>query len=97
MKAIELNGKEYPFRITMGAMLRFKRECGKDVSELEQTDIEGLLKFMWCCVKSACSADEVEFGLTFEQFADRIDPGTLNAACRELTASGQKKTTEAEL
>ena len=31
---IMINGKAYPCRQTMGAMLRFKKETGKEVTEL---------------------------------------------------------------
>ena len=29
--------------------------------------------FMYCCVRSACRADKIDFALTFEQFADGIN------------------------
>ena len=29
--------------------------------------------FMYCCVRSACRADKMDFQLTFEQFADGIN------------------------
>ena len=31
---ISIDGKEYPCRPTMGAMLRFKEQTGKDISEI---------------------------------------------------------------
>lgn len=31
MKKIKIKGQEYPCRVTMGAMVRFKRESGKDI------------------------------------------------------------------
>lgn len=92
MKKVVINGTEYPFRTTMGAMLRFKREHGIDLGELEQTDVEGLLKFMWCCIKSACSADGVEFNLSFDEFADCITPEAFGDLCAELNGDNQKKT-----
>lgn len=33
---IKLGDKEYPCRVTMGAMVRFKNETGKDMSRLEK-------------------------------------------------------------
>lgn len=78
-------GKEYPCRVTMGAMVRFKRETGRDVSTLTQADISDLVLFMWCCVVSACKADGIEFGMSFEDFADNVESENLNAF---LTAMG---------
>ena len=31
---VTIDGQEYPCRPTMGAMLRFKRETGKEVNEI---------------------------------------------------------------
>lgn len=77
MTKIEINGKQYPCRITMGAMLRFKRETGKDVSEIGQSDVSDLLTLLWCCVASACAGDGVSFKMSLMDFADRIDPDAL--------------------
>lgn len=86
---IIIKGKEYPCRITMGAMLRFKRETGKDVSELNDKDISELIAFVWSCTCSACSADGVEFNLTVEQFADSLEPKDLQGFTNHMNA--QKK------
>ena len=52
MKQITVYGKEYPMRMTMGAMLRFKRETDRDVSEIG-TDVSLMVIFLFCCVASA--------------------------------------------
>lgn len=59
-------------RITMGAMRRFKRETGKDISQTG-SDIDLLGTFMWCCVASACNADGVPFDMDADKFADGLD------------------------
>ncbi|MBR4562128.1 MAG: hypothetical protein IKO23_09455 [Bacteroidales bacterium] len=96
MKRISINGKEYPCRITMGAMLRFKRETGKDVSELKETDVAELVTFLWCCIASASKADDVEFGMSLMDFADMLDPETLKGFYtsmeKEESADPEKKT-----
>lgn len=74
MKKIRIKGQEYPCRVTMGAMVRFKRESGKDIREVNQTDVDLMLMFVWCCVKSACNADEVEFDIAFDRFVDMLEP-----------------------
>ena len=97
MKTITINGKQYPFRVTMGALLRFKRETGKDASELGQTDVADLITLLWCCVASASKADGVEFCLDLMDFADQLEPDTLTGfytAMGEGTTAGdaEKKT-----
>lgn len=69
---ITIAKKQYPCRITMGAMLRFKRETGKELSAIDRQEFTEILTFLFCCVTSACSADGVDFPYDLEQFADRI-------------------------
>ena len=77
MKSILINGVEYPCRQTLGGMLRFKRETGKEVTSIKEGDISDIAVLVWCYVKSACNADKVEFPYSLEDFADSIDPETL--------------------
>ena len=93
---VKVNGKEYPCRVRMGAMLRFKRETGRDVSEMSSTETSDLIVFLWCCVASACNAEGVEFGLSLEDFADGLDEESFNVFFAEQTeeASEQKKNLE---
>ena len=76
---LTVGGREYPCRVTMGAMVRFKHATGKDVSELNQGDIGELVQFIYCCVQSASKADDVAFELDFETFADLLEPDSLTA------------------
>lgn len=93
MKKIKVYGKEYPMRMTMGAMLRFKRETGKDVSEMG-TDVSLMIVFLFCCVMSACNADGLDFGLDLDKFADGLEMDALNSFVETLTgADGSKKKT----
>jgi hypothetical protein len=73
MKKIEvtINGKAYPCRQTMGAMLRFKQETGKEVTEIGNS-ISELCTYLYCCVVSACKADGVPFDLSLMDFADSL-------------------------
>lgn len=76
---VTVGGKELPCRLTMGAMLLFKRNTQKDVSQMNSGDMEDLLMFMFCCVKCACKADGVDFDTDFETFCCQITPDDLNA------------------
>ena len=69
---IKIGDKEFPCRLTMGAMLQCKRTVGKDVSQMNWEDMEELLTLMWCCVSSACRADNVEFSRDFTMFGDLV-------------------------
>lgn len=92
---IEIGGKKYPCRVTMGAMVRFKHESGKDVSKMDSKDMSELTLFIYCCVKSACNADGVPLDLDFETFADSLTPESVEAF-NLIAADGQKKAMAAQ-
>ena len=77
--SIMVGGREYPCRATMGAMLRFKRETGREVTELDLKQLSDVAVWLWCCVSSACRADGVEFDLPLMDFADRLSPEVMTA------------------
>lgn len=95
MKRIKINGKEYPVRMLMGALLQFKRETGKDISEVKANDVADMIILLWCCVASTCRAERVEFNLSLEEFADSLDPENLKILQDEAVdgsgESAQKK------
>ena len=72
MHKVKLYGKEYPSSMTMGAMIDFKRQTGKDVNDIG-AELELLTLFMFCCVRSACRADGITFDMEFDHFADGIN------------------------
>lgn len=73
---IEIEGKKYPCRQTMGAMLRFKQETGKDVSEIGN-GFSDLCAYLYCCVASACKHDGIAFEYSLMDFADSLTPQDL--------------------
>lgn len=75
---ISVGGRELPCRLTMGAMLLFKRQTGKDLNQIQGEDLEAMLTLLWCCVKSACRAEGVESCLDFDDFCDHVTPDDLN-------------------
>ena len=79
MKKVEItiNGKAYPCRQTMGAMLRFKQETGKEVTEIGG-NLSDICAYLFCCVASACKKDGVPFDMSLMDFADSITPDDLN-------------------
>ena len=86
-------GKEYPCRQTMGAMLRFKRETGREVTDM--TDgVSDLCTYLYCCVVSACMADGVEFGMGLTEFADNLarrPAGVVDSPRRRGRGSGGRR------
>lgn len=84
---IQINGKSYPIRQTMGAVLRFKRETGKEITELSNNSITDVCTYLWCCIMSACKHDNIKFGMSLMDFADAISADDLAAAAATLTGA----------
>ena len=83
---VTINGKEYPCRGTMGAMLRFKKETGKEITELTNTNFTDLCTYLYCCVASACAADKVPFEMSLMEFADALNPDDMTAWAAKVQA-----------
>lgn len=81
---IEIDGKKYPCTPTMGAMLQFKKETGRDVTKMAE-DIADLCVYLYCCVCSACRREGVKFDMALMDFADAITPADMQEWNRQLS------------
>lgn len=90
MNQITLKGKNYPCRLTMGAMMRFKKLTGKEVSQIEGDDVSSMTTFFYSCVASASKADEVDFPYDLETFADLIQPADFEGFNKALLATNDE-------
>lgn len=91
MNTIEINGKQYPCHMTMGAMVRFKNDTGKDVSEMGN-DTVSATRLIYHMIAAASNAKGVPFEMSFEDFADNITPDQLAAMMpNEEAKPGKKK------
>lgn len=100
IQKIRIGDQEYPAYQTMGAMLAFKQETGKEVTEIPATDISGMMAYLFCVVRSACKREKVEFpftdtqalgdGITLEDFkawADSLNGEGDEAPANEASAN----------
>lgn len=76
MKRIEItiNGTAYPCSPSMGAMLRFKQETDKEITEIDPTSFSELCTYLWCCVVSGAKREGKPFDLSLMDFADSLTP-----------------------
>ena len=91
MKKVEItiNGEAYPCRPTMGAMLRFKKETGREVTEIDPASLSDLCTYLWCCIVSACAAEKKEFGLSLMEFADSLTSGEMDGWTQSITEDAE--------
>lgn len=92
MNTITINGTEYPCRQTMGAFLRYKRETGKEATEIKG-ELSEVLTFLYCCIKSACSAESKEFKYTLTEFADSVTMDDIDRWTAAMNAEAEARTT----
>lgn len=82
------DGREWPCRLTMGALRRYKQVTGTEAEAI--SGAADLAVLMWCCTVSASNADGVDFDMSLEDFTDRLDMGSAGAFGAALR--GEKKT-----
>lgn len=95
---VTINGATYPCRPTMGAAMRFKKETGKEIMEINGGSLTDVCTYLYCCVVSACAADKVNFNMSLMEFADALNPEDMEAwtaqmqpATNDNAADGEKK------
>lgn len=59
--SIEIDGKSYPCYMTMGALLIYKRMTGKEMSKVENPNVEDTMEIIYSIVKAASQANDIEF------------------------------------
>lgn len=96
---VTINNVAYPCRPTMGAMLRFKKETGKEITEISNDSFTDLCTYLYCCVASASAADGINFTMSLMEFADALNPDDMTAWAASMQvnstttdgAEGEKK------
>ena len=95
---IQMGDRYFPFRMTLGAMLRFKRATGKDLAreELDAGNLEEVAALLYACVASASAADKVPFNMSFDEFCDNVSDEDMFAMQDLLVNQEQPEATEDE-
>lgn len=75
-------------------MLRFKDLTGEEVTVLSKGGISDFMKYLFCCVQSACSREKKELPYTCQEFFDMVDPDVMNAWQKSLSEESQEGTEE---
>ena len=90
MKQIEITvgGRHYPCRPTMGAMLRFRQQTDREITQIDPESLTDLCTYLWCCTVSACKREGIDFNMTLMDFADAVTPEEM-AAWNEAIAAGE--------
>ena len=70
-------GEEFPVEINLGAMLLFKKETGKEVTDADMGGLSDLTHLLWAGTVSASEVAGVKFDYTPQQFANRLTPEAL--------------------
>lgn len=74
---IKVGERVLPAYPTLGAMLRFKEETGRESSTIDGTADSDLITWLWCCVAGACARAHTPFDMPLMEFADALDMTTM--------------------
>ncbi len=88
---IRIDGELFPCYPTMGAMVRFKQETGREVSSIEENSLTDACMYLWCCVKSASRREGKKFDMTFMDFADSINLEDMQGWMSDLLSKAQEE------
>lgn len=71
---INIKGVNYPIRLTIGAMVQYKRATGEDFTRFKGDDMEQLAQIIFFATRSTCKADGIGFPYdSYEEIMDYID------------------------
>lgn len=65
---VEIDGVSYRANGSLGAMLLFKEQTGKEVNEIN--GLSDTIVWLWCCVKSGSAKSSNPLTLSCQEFAD---------------------------
>ena len=89
---VTINGASYPCYPTMGAMLRFKQETGRELTTIQPDSVSDLCTYLWCCTASASKREGKKFDMELMDFADALDPDDLMRWSTEVNAQTSDET-----
>lgn len=91
---IVAGGVSYPCAPSMGAMLRFKQETGKEITQIDGGSMSELCTYLYCCVVSACAREKREFPFTLIEFADNVTPEDMAVWKDHITSGASEEESE---
>lgn len=70
-------GESFPVEISLGAMLIFKEETGREATEADMGSLSDLIKLLWAGAAAASETAGIAMNYTPQQFANRLTPEEL--------------------
>ena len=70
MKTVKLNGKEYPYKFTIGAAKKFKEKFDVNVTQVDPNDLEQLQHIVFYGMQSGSKVEGKDFDLTIDALED---------------------------
>lgn len=91
---IKIGDSYYPCYATMGAALRFKDRTGLEAKDIQLDSISETLTYLWCCVKSACNRENIDFNMNLQDFADALTPEEMTEWVNSVVATAESSEAE---
>lgn len=75
----------------MGAMLRFKQETGREITEMAPGSVADMCIYLWCCVVSASKREGKPFDMSLMDFADSLSQEDMEQWSEAVTAESDEE------
>lgn len=86
MLKVKIGNQEYPAVCSLGACRTFKQLTGKEIDQL--SGISDMGPLLYCCVKSACRINGVQFKITMDTFCDSLMPDQVKVVTQLMEEAG---------
>ena len=70
-------GESFPVEISLGAMLIFREETGREATDADMGSLSDLIKLLWAGAAAASESAGIAMNYTPQQFANRLTPEEL--------------------
>jgi len=81
MNTIKVNNKEYPFKLTLSALMQFEDYFEKSFSKIdEEMRVKEMVYLLWAGLKAGAKIEKKEFDMSLEDLGDFMDMTEINSA-----------------
>lgn len=88
MIEIEIGGRKWPMRATIGAWKKFGETTGKSLAQLmgDDVDVEHICVLAFFFIEAGCKANGTTFEMSVDEFLDSVEIGEMEMVANTIAA-----------
>lgn len=99
MIEIQIGGRKWPMRATIGAWMKFEKSTGLKMADLKKNsglaDVVNICRLAFHYVQAGCKANGTAFEMSIDEFLDEIEVAEMelvaDAIAKVMNQTNQKK------